>query len=176
MTSDGSLRPVPSRITHRATWDVPAQDVYAELVDADHLRARLQELGGNDPALVEHAVDDSGARLRLRQAVPAEFLPSVIRRFTGGDLVLDRVETWRPRDGGGYEGTVEVTVRGLPGSLSGTQRLTDTDGGGSVTEVDGEAAVNVPMVGRRVEGVVVDQVGQLLDAEDEFTRRRLAQG
>jgi hypothetical protein len=175
MTSDGSLRPVPSRITHRATWGVPAQDVYSELVDADHLRARLQELGGNDPALVEHAVDASGARLKLRQAVPAEFLPSVIRRFTGGDLVLDRVETWRPRAGGGYEGTVEVTVRGLPGSLSGVQRLTDA-GGGSVTEVDGQASVNVPMVGSRVEGVVVEQVGALLDAEDEFTRRRLAQG
>ncbi|HSK59429.1 MAG TPA: DUF2505 domain-containing protein [Actinomycetospora sp.] len=166
---------MPSRITHRATWDAPARDVYAELVDADHLRARLQELGGNDPALVEHTVDASGARVKLRQAVPAEFLPSVIRRFTGGDLVLDRVETWRPRDGGGYEGTVEVTVRGLPGSLSGTQRLTDS-GGGSVTEVDGQASVNVPMVGSRVEGVVVEQVDALLDAEDEFTRRRLGQG
>jgi Protein of unknown function (DUF2505) len=176
MTSDGSLRPVSSRITHRATWNVPAQDVYAELVDADHLHARLQELGGNDPALVEHSVDDSGARVRLRQAVPVEFLPSMVRRFTGDDLVLDRVETWRPRDGGGYDGTVEVTVRGLSGSLTGTQRLTDTDGGGAVTEVEGEATVNVPMVGRRIEGVVVEQVRQLLDAEDDFTRRRLAQG
>ncbi|GAA4881572.1 DUF2505 domain-containing protein [Actinomycetospora straminea] len=165
---------MPRRITHRATWDVPAHDVYAELVDADHLRARLQELGGNDPALVEHAVDASGARLKLRQAVPAEFLPSVIRRFTGGDLVLDRVETWRPRHAGGYEGTFEVTVRGLPGSMTGTQRLEDS-GSGSVTTVEGEAAVNVPMVGGRVEGVVVEQVGQLLDAEDDFTRRRLAQ-
>jgi Protein of unknown function (DUF2505) len=175
MTSDGSLRPVPSRITHRATWDAPARDVYEVLVDADHLRARLEQMGGKDPALLEHSVDASGARVRLRQTVPVEFLPSVVRRFTGDDLVLDRVETWRPRDGGGYDGTVQVTVRGLPGSLSGTQRLTDVDGG-AVTEVEGEAAVNVPMVGGRIEGVVVDQLGQLLDAEDDFTRRRLAQG
>jgi hypothetical protein len=166
---------VPRRIAHRATWDASAQDVYTVLVDEDHLKARLAELGGNDPALLEHTVDASGARLRLRHSVPVEFLPSAIRRFTGDDLVLDRVETWRPRDGGGYDGTFEVTVRGLPGSLSGTQRLGD-DGDGSVTEVDGEAAVSVPMVGGRIEGVVVEQVGALLDAEDEFTRRRLAQG
>jgi hypothetical protein len=165
---------VPSRIAHRATWDAPAEDVYALLVDEGHLQARLKELGGNDPALLEHSVDTSGARLRLRHSVPVEFLPSVLRRFTGDDLVLDRVETWRPRDAGGYDGTFEVTVRGLPGSLRGTQQLTDS-GDGSVTEVDGEAAVSVPMVGGRIEGVVVEQVDALLDAEDEFTRRRLAQ-
>lgn len=149
--------------------------MYAELVDADHLRERLAELGGNDPALLEHAVDDAGARLRLRHSVPVEFLPSVVRRFTGNDLVLDRVETWTPRGGGGYDGTFEVTVRGLPGTMSGTQRLAD-NGGGAVTEVDGEATVSVPMVGGRIEGVVVEQVGALLDAEDAFTRRRLARG
>ncbi|TDQ46744.1 uncharacterized protein DUF2505 [Actinomycetospora succinea] len=166
---------MPRRITHRATWDAPAETVYAELVDADHLRERLAELGGNDPALLEHAVDDSGARLRLRHSVPVEFLPSVVRRFTGDDLVLDRHETWTPRAGGGYDGTFEVTVRGLPGTMSGTQRLSD-NGGGAVSEVDGQATVSVPMVGGKIEGVVVEQVGNLLDAEDAFTRRRLARG
>jgi hypothetical protein len=164
---------VPRPISHHATWDEPAAAVYAVLVDADHLNARLKELGGNDPALLEHSVDDSGARLRLRHSVPVEFLPSTIRRFTGDDLVLDRTETWRPRGGGGYDGSVEVKVRGLPGSISGTQSLVD-DGDGSVTDVEGTVSVSVPMVGSKIEGVVVEQVGQLLDAEDAFTRRWLA--
>ncbi|MDD7918133.1 DUF2505 domain-containing protein [Actinomycetospora callitridis] len=161
-----------TRIAHRATWDVPAEEVYAELVDGDHLRARLEELGGKDPALVEHSVDASGARLELRHSVPVEFLPTAVRRFTGDDLVLDRVETWRVRQDGGYDGTFEVTVRGLPGTMTGTQELTDS-GGGAVTEIQGEATVSVPMVGGRIEKVVVEQVGALLDAEDAFTRRRL---
>lgn len=164
---------MPRPISHHAAWDEPAATAYAVLVDADHLNARLKELGGNDPALLEHSVDDSGARLRLRHSVPVEFLPSAIRRFTGDDLVLDRTETWRPRDAGGYEGSVEVQVRGLPGSISGTQSLVD-DGDGSVTDVEGTVSVSVPMVGSRIEGVVVEQVGQLLDAEDAFTRRWLA--
>ncbi len=164
---------MPRPIAHRAAWDEPAATVYAVLVDADHLDARLKELGGNDPALLEHDVDDSGARFRLRHSVPVEFLPSAIRRFTGDDLVLDRTETWKPRAAGGYEGSVEVKVRGLPGTISGTQRLAD-DGSGSVTEVQGTVSVSVPMVGGKIEGVVVEQVSQLLDAEDAFTRRWLA--
>ncbi|MDT7745082.1 MAG: hypothetical protein QOE59_4160 [Actinomycetota bacterium] len=165
---------VAQTISHRAGWDADAESVYRVLVDGDYLQARLAELGGKDPALVERSVDDSGARLKLRHSVDVEFLPGVIKRFTGGDLVLDRVETWTPEAGGGYRGTFEVTVRGLPGKLTGKQSLHDVEGGSQST-VDGSAEVPVPFVAGKIESVVNEQVGGLLDAEDEFTRRWLAE-
>jgi hypothetical protein len=165
---------VAQTISHRAGWDADADSVYRVLVDDEYLRARLHELGGKDPALTEHSVDDSGARLALRHSVAVEFLPSVMRKFTGGDLVLDRVETWTPQAEGGYRGTFEVTVRGLPGKLTGRQFLHDVEGG-SETSVDGSAEVPVPFVAGKIESVVNEQVGALLDAEDEFTRRWMAE-
>lgn len=161
-------------ISHRARWDADAQTVYRTLVDGDYLQARLAELGGKDPALVERSVDDSGARVVLRHSVAVEFLPSVIKRFTGGDLVLDRVETWAPEEAGGYRGTFEVTVRGLPGKLTGTQSLHDVEGGSEST-VEGNAEVPVPFVAGRIESIVNEQVGGLLDGEDEFTHRWLTE-
>lgn len=148
--------------------------VYDVVIDRKFLEARLGELGGKDPALLEHDVDENGARVVTRSSIPVEFLPSVIQRFTGGDLVLDRVETWAPADGG-YRGSFEVTVRRLPGRLTGTQTLSE-DGDGSVTVVDGDAEVPVPFVAGRIEAIVTEQVGALLDAEDGFTRRWLADG
>jgi hypothetical protein len=165
---------VAQTISHRAGWDADADSVYRVLVDADHLEARLRELGGKDPALVERKVDDSGARLKLRHSVAVEFLPSVIRKFTGGDLILDRVETWTPDSGGGYRGTFEVTVRGLPGKLTGTQALRDVEGG-SQSSIDGKAEVPVPFVAGKIETVVNEQVGGLLESETEFTRRWIAE-
>jgi hypothetical protein len=165
---------VAQTISHRAGWDADADAVYRVLVDEEYLQARLRELGGKDPALTEHSVDDSGARLALRHSVAVEFLPSVIRKFTGGDLVLDRVETWTPESGGGYRGTFEVTVRGLPGKLTGRQALHDVEGG-SESSVEGSAEVPVPFVAGKIESVVNEQVGALLDAEDEFTRRWMAE-
>jgi hypothetical protein len=165
---------VAQTISHRAGWDADAESVYRVLVDADHLEARLRELGGKDPALLERTVDDSGARLKLRHSVGVEFLPSVMRRFTGGDLVLDRVETWTPQSAGGYRGTFEVTVRGLPGKITGRQSLHDVEGG-SESSVEGDVDVPVPFVAGKIEAVVNEQVGALLDAEDEFTRRWMAE-
>ena len=74
-------------ISHRAGWDADAESVYRVLVDDEYLRARLRELGGKDPALTGHSANDSDARLELRHSVAVEFLPSVMRKFTGGDLV-----------------------------------------------------------------------------------------
>lgn len=167
-------RTVAQTISHRAGWDADADTVYRVLVDGDYLEARLAELGGKNPALIGRSVDDSGARLELRHSVAVEFLPSVIRRFTGGDLVLDRIETWTPDGSGGYRGTFDVTVRGLPGKLTGTQELHDV-GGGSQSSIDGRAEVPVPLVAGRIEKIVNEQVGGLLDGEDEFTRRWLAE-
>jgi uncharacterized protein DUF2505 len=165
---------VAQTISHRAGWDADAESVYRVLVDADHLEARLRELGGKDPALLERTVDDSGARLKLRHSVDVQFLPSVMRRLTGGDLVLDRVETWTPEAAGGYRGTFEVTVRGLPGKITGRQSLHDVEGG-SESSVQGDVEVPVPFVAGKIESVVNEQVGALLDAEDEFTRRWMAE-
>lgn len=165
---------MPATIEHRAEWDAPAATVYGVLTDADYLAARLNELGGNDPALLEHVVDQRSARLRLRHSVAVDQLPSFVRSMLGSDLVLDRVETWSRRAGGGWDGTIEVTVRGLPGSLSGTQDLADTGDGTSASRVTGDAHVPIPLLAGRIENLVRERVTALLEAEDEFTRRWLA--
>lgn len=163
---------MPRPIEHRARFGADADTAHATLVDADFLRARLDELGGKDAALVTHEVDGDHARIALRQGVPVEFLPSAVRRFTGDDLVLDRSERWEPRPGGGWRAAVDVTVRGLPGSISGTQELVDTDGGSELA-LSGTTTVPVPLVGGKIEATVAEQVTELLGFESEFARRRL---
>lgn len=166
---------MPRPIEQRAEFDADADTVRGVLLDADYLAARLAELGGKDAALVTHDVDGARATIVLRQGVPVEFLPSVVRRFTGEDLVLDRTERWRPREAGGWVADLEVAVRGLPGSITGVQELTDagTDGA-SALATRGSTSVPVPMVGGRIEATVAEQVTVLLGFEAEFTRRWLA--
>jgi hypothetical protein len=151
-------------IEHDASFPHPPDTVVGALTDDDFLHARLAELGGKDAALVSH----DGDRIQLRQGVPVEFLPSVVRRFTGDDLVLDRTEDWH-----GHGADVQVDVRGLPGSITGKQEIVP-DGEGSRLEVRAQTSVPVPMVGGKIEGAVADQVSELLRWETEFLTRWLA--
>jgi hypothetical protein len=156
------------RIEHRAHsgWDVTT--VYRTLVDPDYLRAQLAAVGGRNAALVEHEVTEKGVRYRLRHGVAGEDLPGVVRRVLGGDISVDRQETWRVDPAGGYSGTVRVAIPGTPGEMTGTMRLAAV-GEGSERSVDGSVRIGIPLVGGMVEETVARQVNDLLAAESEFT-------
>lgn len=158
------------RIEHRTRSGWNPKTVYRALIDPGYLTERLAALGGPGASLVEHAPTGDEVRYRLRHGVASGDLPAPIRTLLGGDLTIDRAETWRPDGDDGYAGTVKVTIPGMPGDLSGTMRLTATDDGGSEHLVDGTVRVPIPLVGGRVEESVVDQLSRLLDAEDRFTQ------
>jgi hypothetical protein len=105
---------------------------------------------------------------RLRHGVAAKNLPPAVRTILGGDLTIDRAETWQP-DGDRFTGTVRVTIPGMPGDLTGDMTLADT-ADGSEHLVLGKVSVPIPLVGGRVEESVSEQIGKLLDAEHRFTQ------
>lgn len=161
------------RIEHRSrsTWD--AKTVYAALVDPAYLRDRLAVLGGNNARLVDLSTSGDGVDLQLRHGVAASDLPPAVRTLLGGDLSVDRKETWRPTDDGGYTGTVRVTIPSMPGDLSGRQTLRDHPDGGSEHVIDGEVKIPLPLVGGKIEQSVAEQISRLLDAEHRFTQEWL---
>jgi hypothetical protein len=163
------------RIDHRTRSRWNAKTVYTTLVDPAYLNERLKVLGGKTAQLADHRVEpDGGATIKLRHGVAAESLPPAVRMILGGDLMIDRAETWRPDGSGGYAGTVSVTIASMPGELGGTQRLTDS-GTGSELVLDGSVSIPIPLVGGRIEETVVGQIASLLDSEHAFTEKWIDQ-
>ncbi|HEX5121402.1 MAG TPA: DUF2505 domain-containing protein [Pseudonocardiaceae bacterium] len=162
------------RIDHRSRsrWD--AHTVYTALVDEGYLKQRLAALGGQHAELLQRTVDANGATLKLRHGVAAESLPQAVRVLLGGDLRIDRTETWRADPAGGYTGSVAVTIPSMPGQLGGKQRLRDTAEGSELI-VDGSVEIPIPFVGGRIEETVAGQIGTLLDSEHSFTEKWLDQ-
>ncbi|MEJ3656987.1 DUF2505 domain-containing protein [Actinomycetes bacterium KLBMP 9759] len=156
-----------SPLDFRSSFPEPADVAYATLVDPAYLNARLAQLGGKNAALLEHHADAQGARYRLRHGIDSRDVPSALRSFLPGDLEIERSETWTRRGPGSYAGTVEVSVRGMPGSASGGMQLVDA-AGGSEFRVDVAVSVNVPIFGGRIEGFVAEQIKNLLSAEVTF--------
>ena len=147
--------------------------MYAAVVTADYLKARLAALGGKNAALYDYTQSEDAAGYRLRHGVAAQDLPAAIRPLLGGDLKIDRVENWRAEPDGTYSGTVRVTIPGMPGDLTGKMKLADVDGGGSTVLITGAVSIPIPLFGGKVEEAVADQLGKLLDAEQKFTENWL---
>ena len=143
--------------------------MYAAVVNADYLNQRLVALGGTNAALFDYKQNGEATSYRLRHGVAAQDLPAAIRPLLGGDLKIDRVESWRAEPDGSYSGTVRVTIPGMPGDLTGAMKLNDVPGGGSQVLVTGSVSIPIPLFGEKVEESVADQLGKLLDAEQKFT-------
>lgn len=159
---------------YRASSEFAAAAVFAAMTDADGIRARLERLGGPGAALLEHAADADSARFRVRHGLNSADLPSAVRSFMPGDMVIDRLETWRRAADGRYEGTAQVAVPGapVPVSASGAMRLVD-DTAGSTLDVRTDVSVKVPLLGAKIEALVGEQINQLLAAETAFTLDRV---
>jgi hypothetical protein len=163
------------RIEHQATTRWTADQVHAALVDPTYLRNRLSTLGGMNASLLEHVVHGEKVNLRLRHGVPASELPSAVRAFLKGDLVIERTEEWDRNGDGGWLGRVQAGIPGVPGHIKGAMRLSDEPAGGCTMLMRGEVAVNIPFVGGKVEEVVSGQIAKLLSREFEHTTEWLAE-
>ena|SRR5690349_2531693 len=153
---------------YRATPPHPADVVFAAMVDADCLRARLAKLGGRNAALLEHEADAEHARFRVQHGLEPDDMPSAVRSFLPSDFKIVRLETWRRGGEGLYTGTADVDVPGTPADASGQMGLRDA-GTGSELRIRTDVTVKVPLLGSRIEGSVGEQILKLLAAETAFT-------
>lgn len=149
--------------------------VFALLGDRSFLEGRLAASGGLEPSVDEVTAAGEGADRTLvvvsRQSIPASVLPSMVASMIPGDPVTVRTERWRA-EGDGFRADFDVVVKGAPASMKGTMALSPAPEGSTLT-VDGSATVPIPLFGGKIEGVIVEQVESLLQAEERFTRSQL---
>jgi hypothetical protein len=164
---------MPRPIRYQSRYANPAAQLYATLVDREYLLAKLERIGGNNAALLDLASDSSSAKYTLRQGVSRRHLPGMVQRFLRGDLVIERTETWRLAAPGRYEGTVAARVKDAPGHIGGALKVIGA-GTGSELSIDGEARVDLPLIGGTLESAISAQVVKLMEREARFTREWLS--
>ncbi len=162
-----------SRIEHRAAFSADLASAWEAVSSEEALRARLEQIGGDNAELLEYVPAGDGVRYKLRQGISSDKLPSAVRTLHRGDLVVEREQTWKA-SGDGYAGTATAAVQGVPGEITAKTSLT---GEGEQTTLvnSGEVKVRIPFVGGKLENVIAEQVTKLLEREAEFVAKWLAE-
>jgi hypothetical protein len=78
-------------------------------------------------------------------------------------LTIRRIETWTNTGG-----SVQAVIDGAPGTITGTMRL-EPEPAGCVLGAELTAEVPLPLIGGKVERIITDNIGKLMDAEYQFT-------
>jgi hypothetical protein len=161
--------PTPLSITEE--FPVSPEAVYARFTDPVFLQSRLEDCGALDPKVLSVEPTSDAIVTVTRQSIPSSLLPTMIASMMAGDPVTERTESWRAH-GDGYIADFGVTIKGAPASLKGTMALNPSAAGCSYV-VNGQALVQIPLFGGRIEQTVVEQVSELIKIESDYLRSKL---
>jgi len=150
--------------------DYPAgvEQVYRALSDERYWQARLADSGADEATLERLVVSDDGIDVVTTQVLASHRLPALVSQFHRGDLAIRREETWTPLNGAHAAADIVGSITAAPVSLTGSAELSpERDKARMAFHVTVE--VRVPLVGRKLETFIGNQLADLLTAEQRFT-------
>lgn len=165
---------MPRPLTHSADFTHPVDRVLATIAAEESLRERLAAAGGKDAELLSHEKSAGGYTYSMRQGIPADKLPGLIRKVHSGDLIVRRQQTWRELDDGTVAGSATAEVSGVPGAIT-VDTILKPAGSGTKLQVSGQVKVSIPLIGGKIEQVIAEQVVRLLSHEDEYIAQQLGE-
>lgn len=149
------------RFQHELSYDASPDQVWEMLADQS-FREAVCAAQGVDSAEVDLTRTGTGFSLVIDQQLGTGDLPSFARAFAGDSLHLVQREEWPDSTGG----TVKIEAPGKPAQISGTVTLRP-EGSSTVEIVELEVRIKVPLIGSRIEHLLVDKIRASLDVEHD---------
>jgi Protein of unknown function (DUF2505) len=165
---------MPRSFDTSADYDGSVEVLHRAFSDADYWRARLTDSGGDETRLESMRVGgepghDNTIEVAMLQVVHSKNLPALVTQLHRGDLHIRRTESWGPIIDGTATASLGVSITDAPVNLSGTAVLSPTADGGSRIRVMVTVQVRVPIVGGKVEKILVAHLTGVVEAEQRFT-------
>jgi len=145
-------------------------ELYEALSSRDYWEARVEKMReltpGNEVESLE--ITDSGIEVVLRHILPRELLPEIAQTVLRKDMVITRKESWNKFSPDESVGKYSAAIPAGPGSLGGTIKLFPTETGCTM-RFSSEAKVFIPMMGPRLEQLMLVNLVDLFRSEAEET-------
>lgn len=156
------------KFEHTLRYDASPAEVFAMLGDPV-FRERVCEAQHVSEATVEIDGVDDTMTVSIDQRRPSDGIPSFAKKFVGDTIHIAQREEWSSAT----DAVLDVTIPGKPGHMKGTITLRP-DGDGTVETVTGELKVHIPIVGGKIEGLVIELFEHALEAEQRIGKTWLA--
>lgn len=161
-----------TRFSHSARIGGQIDSIYSTLGDEGFWVDRLRTVGTSRDSLDDLVVSEESIAVALTQFVPDEDIPDFARKVLPGELSLSRRVTYNRAEDRLTGTSLAEAVGGL-GKIAG-EGETVPEGGEAVESLEGSVKVSVPLLGGRLEKLVVEHLTDLLTAEHEHLNRWLA--
>ncbi|MGV0740804.1 DUF2505 domain-containing protein [Mycolicibacterium sp. XJ870] len=166
-------------LEHTMAFDAPADTIYAAYTSREYwdaLMDRYDELTPGKSDITGFSSDERGIDVEFRQVLPRSELPAILRTVIPLDMAISRRQRFAPYDRGrdAADGSYTASVSHAPGRLDGRYELSGA-ATGSRLEVASTCKVSVPLLGGKLEDMVLQSVKDVFTIEGAFTAEWVAE-
>lgn len=153
------------------SFTAPVEKVFDRLTDVDYLVDRSLALGELSAECVVEEDQRQTVITMTREVERA--LPSFLARLFNTKQTIELVEQWT-RAGKGFEGSYRLQVKGQPVTVDAKLQLKPVRGG-CVYVIEHTCKAAIPLLGRRIESFMLDQIVDGTHAELDHLAASLGQ-
>lgn len=145
--------------------------IWAMLSDQSYWEEKYGSTGANNLEWQTFNAGDDTLTISSVREVAAN-LPSAAKKVIGETAVITQTENWT-RAGDQLTCTISITTKGAPGGTEGTMSVKPS-GDGSAWAADFEISVPIPLLGKKLEGVIHDETSNNFATEKTFNDKWLS--
>ncbi|WP_028007099.1 DUF2505 domain-containing protein [Solimonas flava] len=156
----------------KQTFDKPPETVIRMFGDRRYFERKYELLGFRDIEVLEHEAAGDRFRIRVRYTAGADIpLPDFARKFVSGDITIVQEDRW---DLAKKTGRLEVDLRGLPVKVGADMALVGLGKGGAANTLSWDVRCSIPLVGGKLEKLLLADIEAKADADLAASRKILA--
>ena len=145
------------------------EKLYALLSDNGFDDGLMQSLKMGKELLSETKLSD-GVTYKLRLTNPDE-IPAIAKKFTGDHLSYVETRTWSSK---GNTWVIEPEVSGAKVEAKGVTEIV-SDGSGCIRRTKGSINVSLPLIGKKIEQMVLESIQKTFKQNAEYCRSYIAE-
>lgn len=131
---------------------------------------RVAQVGSPRDTLDDFATSGDTITVAITQHIPDEDIPDLARKVLPGSLTIVRTSTYTGFDGRRFTGSAHAEAVGGLGVITGGAEAVDEDGVAQES-VSGQVKVSVPLLGGKLEKMVIAHLDHLFVAEYKHLNR-----
>ena len=159
--------------SHSATLSGSPEDLWAAYSSEDYWRDRVAAVGTDRDRVEEFHHGDDGIRVVVTHVVPDDEIPDAAAKVLRDGLTIRRTTTYDPFDGERIVGGARAEAAGGRGVIDGAGEAVATGADTTEESVSGTVTVSIPLLGGRLEKLVVSYLDTLFAAEYAHLERWL---
>jgi hypothetical protein len=158
--------------TDQQRYDQAAEAVLACYTDPEFLKRKYAELGRRDIQVLEHSKAADSFHVRIAYSDSADMdLPDFARRLVPDRAHVVQTVDWNLKR---RTGRIAVDARGSQVTVEGQMQLRE-QGKGCAVSIEWKVSCSVPLLGGRLEKLLVEGLKRKARRDEEVSRRLLAE-